>query len=107
MHLCLLVLQATAVYPESFIMLILFCIYRGSRVKALFSIFATQWFYLFIITWPDNKNKQWRHLFYLSLSQRLLLVVLLVYARHDEHKSKRLSQFLAVVLEYFLLDLFF
>lgn len=43
-HLGILVLEAAAVYPESFIILILFCIYRVSFVRPYFPSLQ-QWFY--------------------------------------------------------------
>lgn len=103
MHLGILVLQATTVYPESFIILILFCIYRVSCVRPYFPSLQHSDF----IALPENESKQWQHLFFLSLSQRVLLVMLLLGARHDEHASKHLSQFLEVVPKLLLPELIF
>lgn len=100
MHLSILALQATTVYPESFIILILFWIYRVPCVRLYF---PSLWHSGFV-TLPDNKHKQWQHLFYLNVSQRILLVMLLLNATCNEQTNKHLSQFLLLTLEYFHLE---
>lgn len=92
--LCTWVYHVTGnIYPESFIILILSYIYKVSCASPYFSSLQYSGF-----TLPDNKNKQWQHLFYLSLSQRVLLLMLLLDAEHDEHKSKYFGQLLEVII---------